>query len=356
MGLFEGMLGAGETLFKDPTALEYDYMPKIIKGREEEQRKIAYCIKPLDQKRNGMNLVIFGPSGIGKTVVAKHMLEIVEEEADEIIPIYINCWKKNTSYKIMVKICEHIGYKLTHNKKTDELFEIAKKYLNRESAVIVLDEIDKAEELGFLYTLLEEIYRKTIIILTNEKSWLDTLDQRVKSRLMAETMEFTPYTAQETKNILEYRKKYAFKEGVFKENTFKKIVEKTVELGDIRSGLYLMKEAGNIAENNSKKEITKEEIEEATSKLDDFNIKNKDQLEEETKFVLKIIKHNPQMKIGELYKKYKEKGGGKTYKTFQRNIKKLSDNKFITTKKVLGGKEGTTTIVDYSKTKKITDF
>ena len=173
---------------------------------------------------------------------------------------------------------------------------------------------------------------------------------------MAETMEFTPYTAQETKNILEYRKKYAFKEGVFKENTFKKIVEKTVELGDIRSGLYLMKEAGNIAENNSKKEITKEEIEEATSKLDDFNIKNKDQLEEETKFVLKIIKHNPQMKIGELYKKYKEKGGGKTYKTFQRNIKKLSDNKFITTKKVLGGKEGTTTIVDYSKTKKITDF
>ena len=78
MGLFEGMLGDGESLFRDPVALDYDYMPKVIRGREEEQKRIASCIKPLDQKRNGTNIVLFGPSGIGKTVVCKHMLRLVD--------------------------------------------------------------------------------------------------------------------------------------------------------------------------------------------------------------------------------------------------------------------------------------
>ncbi len=51
-----------------------------------------------------------------------------------------------------------------------------------------------------------------------------------------------------------------------------------------------------------------------------------------------------------------ERGGDKTYKTFQRGIKKLSDNKFISTETIKGGTEGSTTLVDYSKMKKLTEF
>ena len=192
MGIFEGILKSGESLFKDPVALDYDYMPKIIRGREDEQRRIALAVKPLDQKRNGTNIVMTGKSGIGKTFVCKHMLDIVEEETDEIVPIYVNCWKKNTSYKVIVDICEQLGYRLTHNKKTNELFEIVQKTLNKKSAVFFFDEIDKAEELDFLYSILEEIYRKSILIITNDVDWVKNLDPRIKSRLMPEIMEFKP--------------------------------------------------------------------------------------------------------------------------------------------------------------------
>ena len=181
MGLFNDVLGSGESLFRDPVALDYDYMPKVIRGREEEQKRIASCIGPLDQKRNGTNMVLFGPSGIGKTVVCKHMLRLVEEETDEIAPIYINCWKKNTSYKVAIELCEQLGYKLTHNKKTDELLEIAVKLLNKNSAVFVFDEIDKAEELDFLYSLLEGVYRKSMLIITNDSGWANNVDPRIKS-------------------------------------------------------------------------------------------------------------------------------------------------------------------------------
>lgn len=356
MGLFEGMLNSDESLFKDPVALDYDYMPKIIKGREEEQRKIALAVKPLDQGRTGTNLILYGDSGIGKTVICKHMLRIIEEETDDITPIYVNCWKKNTSYKVAVELCEQLGYKLTHNKKTDELFEIVQRILNKKSAVFVFDEIDKAEELDFLYTILEEIYRKAVILITNEIEWYNELDQRIKSRLMTGLVEFKAYGAKAIEDILHYRRDYAFAKGVWDENAFRDVVDKTVRIADVRSGLYIMREAGNNAENRGSKKIEKEDVVDAVKKLDDFNIKSIDSLDPELKFVIDIVKENPKAQIGELYEKYKEKGGDKTYKTFQRSIKKLSDSKFISTEKVVGGASGSTTLVDYSKTKKLSDF
>ena len=356
MGIFNDMLGAGESLFKDPVALDYDYMPKVIRGREEEQRKLAFCIKPLDQKRNGTNIILFGPSGIGKTVVCKHMLKLVEEETDEIMPVYVNCWKKNTSYKVAIELCEQLGYRLTHNKKTDELLDIAVKLLNKRSAVFVFDEIDKAEELDFLYSLLEGVYRKSMLIITNEVGWANNVDPRIKSRLMIEMMEFKSYGAKETEDILKYRGSYAFVDGVWDDNAFNVVVKKAVELQDVRSGLYLMRESGNVAERRGGKKIEVEDVNNIIGKLDDFTIKSTSALDAGLQFVLSVVKENPKMKIGELYEKYKEKGGDKTYKTFQRSIKKLSDNKFISTETIKGGTSGSTTLIDYSKMKKLTEF
>ena len=356
MGLFGSMLREEESLFRDPVALDYDYMPKIIKGREEEQKKIAKAIRPLDQKRTGTNLILYGDSGIGKTVICKHMLRIVEEEADDIIPIYVNCWKKNTSYKVVVELCEQLGYRLTHNKKTDELFAIVQRIVNKKSAVFIFDEIDKSEDLDFLYNILEEIYRKTVILITNEIQWYNDLDQRIKSRLMTGLVEFKSYGNKAIEKILHYRRDFAFVEGVWDEKAFAKVVDKTVKIEDVRSGLYIMREAGNNAENRVGKKIMVGDVGDAIKRLDDFNIKSIDALEPELKLVLKVVKGNPKCKIGGLYERYKKDGGEKTYKTFQRSIKKLSENKFISTEKVVGGAGGSTTLVDYSKNKKLSEF
>jgi cell division control protein 6 len=193
-------------------------------------------------------------------------------------------------------------------------------------------------------------------MITNEAGWHSGLDQRIKSRLMAGMVEFKYYTAKETKDILKYRRDYAFVDGVWDEKAFDRVVKKTVKIEDIRSGLYIMREAGNNAENRSSKKIEIKDVNDAIKKLDDFNIKSIDSLEPELKLVLKVVKANEKCKIGELYDKYKEEGGEKTYKTFQRSIKKLSDNKFISTETIKGGSGGSTTMVDYSKNKTLSDF
>ena len=72
--------------------------------------------------------------------------------------------------------------------------------------------------------------------------------------------------------------------------------------------------------------------------------------------ILEVVKGNSGKKIGELFEAYQKAGGKSVYKTFQRKIAKLEQSGFITTKKIVGGTEGSTTIVNYEKGKKLTDF
>src|SRR3989338_3828178 len=337
MGMFKDMLGSDETLFRNSVALDYDFVPKLVPYREKEQRQFAAALK--------------------------HVLQELEEETDDIIPIYINCWQKNTTHKIVLEFCEAIGYKFTQNRRTDELFDIVKAALNKKSCVLVLDEVDKLEEQDFLYDFLESIYRKSIFAITNFKVWISGLDDRIKSRLMPVTVEFLPYSLEETKGILSQRANVAFYPSVLEDATFNLIADKAHKIQDIRAGIFLLKESGNFAEEEASKKILPKHAEKAIQKLDEFSVKKKSDLDEEGQLVIAILKKNENLKtgdlkigdsgnvkigeirIGDLYKQYQLNGGNAAYRTFQRKLEKLEEGKFIKLTKRVGGLEGTTTIV-----------
>ncbi|MBT7902268.1 AAA family ATPase [Candidatus Woesearchaeota archaeon] len=356
MSLFKDTLGASESLFRMEQALDYEFLPKLLPYRENEQFRMAACIKPLLQGRTGKNVFIYGAPGIGKTAAMKFVLKELEEESDDVYVIYLNCWQKNTTYKIILEICAQIDYRFTQNKKTEELFRIVKDVLNKKSVVFAFDEIDKVEDLDFLYTIIEEIFKKTIFLITNYKEWLIDADQRVKSRLIPEMIEFKQYNAQETFGILKERLGYAFVPGVWDDDAFVVAANKAGDLKDIRAGLNILRESGLTAENYSSKKITKEHVQETLTKMEEFFVKKPADLEDDMQTILAIIQDHDGKKIGDIYKVYQENGGKAIYKTFQRRIRKLSDNKYITTKTISGGSEGRTTIIHVSKMKKLTEF
>src|SRR3989338_2971756 len=321
MGLFHEMLGDNESLFKNEEALDSEFVPKLLPYREQQQKHIARCIAPLLQGRQGENLLVHGPPGIGKTAALRWVLRDLEEETEEVVQVYINCWRYNTSYKIILELCHELGYRFTQNKNTGELFHVLKELCNQKKGVVFcFDEMDKLEEYDFLYLLSEEIYKKSIILITNYKSWVLELDERIKSRLISEMLEFKEYTKEETAGILKERIGYAFVDGVWDPEAFNKIVEQTAALKDIRAGLYLLKEAGREAEGKSSRKILASHASVAIEKLKEFRIKKTEELRDQEQFILNVIQTHAPQKIGDLYKLYQQQGGDATYKTFQRKI------------------------------------
>lgn len=343
MDFFDTHLKDTESLFKDEMALDHEYVPKFIKFRENEQQLIADTIKPLLQKRTATNLFITGSPGLGKTLAVKHVLREMEEKGlnENIFLLYVNCWKKDTAHKIILEICNQLNYKFVINKTTDQLIKEVSKIINTKSSVIVLDEIDKLESAAFsiLYSLLEDIYRKSIILITNNKNFLTAIDQRISSRLTPETVEFRSYNQEETHQILKERVGYAFVPKIFNEEALELISKKTFQLQDIRTGLFLLRETGNIVERKLKKLINKEDAEEAINKLTDFKIKQ--DLTGEQDKLFEIVKNNPGKSTIEIHSLY---DSTISYRTFLRKINTLEKARLINIKEENLGKSKKTFI------------
>jgi len=345
MGLFDNILNSDESLIIDDTPLDYDFVPKMIKYREDEQFHIANSFKPLFHNKSGRNLLVYGAPGIGKSVAIRNVLQELESETDNINIFFVNCWHHNTTYKILTEICNIFGYHFTQNKKTTELYKLLEKKLNDAPCVFVFDEIDRVTDNDFLYFILEKILKKSIVLITNYKSWLNDLDERVKSRLTAELLEFKEYDFKETEGILQDRMAHAFSVNAWDKNAFELVTKKTAEINDIRSGLFLLKESGLNAEERSLRQVTNENVKSALNKLEEFTIKKADSLDQESKNIFEIVKTNSGLKIGDLFKIYQENQGLASYKTFQRKIAKLGEGKFVTLTKQTGA-GGNTTIID----------
>ncbi len=271
----------------------------------------------------------------------------MEEKSDEVETVYVNCWKKDTSYKILIDICEQIGYKWTHNKRTDELMTVIAKALNKKSCVIFLDEVDRVREVDIIYSFCEDLFKKSLILIANNPEWFSQLDDRVKSRLTAEKLEFHPYNARETEGIMRMRIKYAFVPEVWDEEALQSIIDRTIEMKDIRSGLYLLRESGNAAERKASRKIAMEHAKAALSKFDDFKIKKSSDFGETEQKILDLIKQNSGKTLKELHTLV---GDEFSYRTFHRKIDELKKTNMIEVIEV----PGKSSIINYSK--KLSDF
>ncbi len=343
------MLKAGESLFINETALDFDYVPKLLPFREQQQFYIASALKPLFQDRTGRNLCITGPPGIGKTAAVRWVFRDLEETTDAIRIIYMNCWQKNTTYKILTEICHELGFMFTVNKKVNELMSVLEGLFAQKTLVFAFDEIDKAEDYDFLYFLLENCPRKSVLLITNLKEWLGEIDTRIRSRLTPDMIEFSQYTMDETHEILNQRVAYAFVPNVFSQEALSVISARIFECKDLRSGLYLLRESGNVAEARSSRIVTVEHAQTALAKLVDFTVKDVEELDDDSKLILSLVKEHPDVRIGELHKMYQAKGGSGAYKTFTRKVEKLEQNSFIIVEKVNLGNQGNTSLIRLSK-------
>jgi archaeal cell division control protein 6 len=348
-------LTSDESLFSNSDALDPDFIPKKLLHREGQQDHIASSIKPLFHDRDGKNLLVWGSPGIGKTASSKRVLKDLEEfESDKTIQqVFINCWRFNTTYKVLCDISRQFGYPFTQTMRTNEVMEkISEKIEKFDGVVFVFDEIDKADDYDFLYFILEEFPKKTLILITNEKDWGADVDDRIRSRLIPETIEFKSYTPREVFDILQERKKYAFYENTWSETAFERLAEKASEYEDIRVGIKLLKVAGEVAESDSSTKVQGKHVSEAINRINEFKIKNTVELTDEDKFILSICEKHSNKRFGVVYEAYTNSGGVKSKKTFRRKLEKLQLRKLINLEQTGEGFMGRSTIIKHIGLKK----
>ena len=277
-----------EGLFKDKSILQSNYQPEIIPHRDEQIKQIASILAPVLKGERTSNLFLYGKTGTGKTLsiqfVRDELLKRVKENSGFKLRIeYLNCKLKkvsDTEYRILAELIKKMGGEVpATGLPTESVYNKFIEIIDSEKQILVLilDEIDqtvKKISSDFLYNLtrLNSELSKTqmcVVGISNDLTFLDGLDPRVRSSLSEEEIVFHPYNALQLQKILTKRANDAFKEGVVQEGVIAKCAAYAArEHGDARRALDLLRIAGELAERENSKKILVKHLDEANNKLE----------------------------------------------------------------------------------------
>lgn len=320
-------------IFKDKVILQSNHTPSEIPHRTEQIKQTASILAPVLRGEKPSNLFLYGKTGTGKTLsmqfVRDELLKRTEGNPNFKLKIeYLNCKLKkvaDTEYRILAELIKKMGGNVpSTGLPTQEVYSRFIDIIDKEKQLIllILDEIDqtvKKISSDFLYNLTRlnsELSKAQICIvgISNNLTFLDDLDPRVRSSLSEEEVVFPPYNAIQLQEILKNRARDAFKEGVIEEGVLSKCSAFAArEHGDARRALDLLRVAGELAERDNSKKILLKYIDEANNKIEKDKIL--DVITSEPKqfqFVLHSIitlsekKNNIPLFTGDVYNHYKE--------------------------------------------------
>ena len=358
MGI-EDILMYDESLFQDINAFDPDYIPPNYNFRDTQMEAMAMSIRPALRGGQPSNAVILGSPATGKTTAIRKVFELVEKNSEKVVCVYINCQLHTTRFgifsQIYKKIFGHIPPEtgVPFSRIYDQIMKELQK--NKKSLVVALDDVNylfqSKHANKVFYDLLRayEEYpgvKSSIFAILSDLEFKYSFDKNVNTVFIPQEISFPLYTYSQIEGILKDRAKAGFYPDVLSDEILEEIAMYTLENGDLRVGINLLKSCGNIAEADASREITQEHFEKAIASSVSFNISESlKSLNDSEKTLLKMICDNEGLcDIIQLREMFKEETKS-SYASFNRILDKLEFIRLIDIKYTGKGAKGTREII-----------
>jgi cell division control protein 6 len=173
------------------------------------------------------------------------------------------------------------------------------------------------------------------------------LDKNVNSIFIPQEIIFQPYTREELFSILKERTKMGFYPEVISDEILEEIVDKTLESGDLRVGIDLLRVCGNLAESEASRTIDEQHLNEALKRTGPVSLSHTlNSLSENENSLLELIVNfkDENLTAGSLYELFQEKTST-SYSSFNRTLDKLEFLRLIDTKFTGKGMRGNSRLI-----------
>ncbi|MCD6457010.1 MAG: ORC1-type DNA replication protein [Methanophagales archaeon] len=277
----EEHLREGE-IFADKAVLRSTYIPENLPHRVEQIATLTNLLSTALKEKAPTNILIYGKTGTGKTATVKYVSKQLEEmaQASNCPLIYINCELFYTQHRVLGYLARFFNKRVpVFGWPTDEVYSELKKRIDTEDryVVVILDEMDKlvTKEDEVLYNLLRinsdlNKARVSVIGISNNPTFSELLDQRVKSLSGMKEIVFPAYNADQLKDILTERAAMAFNYSALDDAVIPLCVALAAKQdGDAKYALDLLLISGEIAERSKSKKVSEEHVRIASEKTED---------------------------------------------------------------------------------------
>jgi len=363
------------SIFKNHEVLRPSHIPERLPHRDIEIQLLGKALGNALRNDRPSNIFLYGKTGTGKTIVSKFVTKYLQERAStigkDIVVSILNCVEVDTDYRVLARLCERIGETVPFTGlPTDEVYKRFKNRLDskKQLLIVVFDELDKlhnksGDNVLYQLTRINSDLKKaqvSLVCITNDLSFKETLDPRVRSSLSEEELVFKPYNANQLEDILSDRAREGFNDEVLETGVISLCAALAAqEHGDARRALDLLRVAAELSERNNETKVNVMHVRKATKQIEKNTVEEVlVSLPVQTKVVLwaVYVLEKSNLKVittGDLYKVYLElcKITGLDPITPRRTnslLNELSMLGIVNTKVVSMGRHGRTTKVSLS--------
>ena len=287
--------GVQNSVFQDKGLLDPDAVidEDRIVGRDEQLDDIITYLRPALQGNRPPNMLLYGPSGTGKSLiinaVCQQVLELANSQGDRFGVIKINCQTIKSHdravYRLLKNAAEEAGVDIgipesgiSTDQKLDQFYEIPSN--NFDSVIITLDEVDllvgrqrDSNDEPAYSKLLYRLSRASqlgrieghvsVAALTNDPRFMEDLDGRAESSFNPQDVVFPDYDANQLQSILE-RRRDAYQDDVLQDGIIPLSAAFAAQNhGDARKVIDLFRKAGEIADREGEDTVCEEHVRDA---------------------------------------------------------------------------------------------
>lgn len=313
--------------------LQADFIPKEVKHRPAEISHLTDTLQPIVSGEGYPEAsFLYGPSGAGKTCIARYTLQQLREEVVDLNTQYVNCWEDYSRFKTLYRILDGLNKTLDiHRQSTpkDELLERLREY-DGPHYVVILDEVDQLQDKSVLYDLYRLSNLTMVLIANREEDVFSTLDERLNSRLQScAKIPFTQYSLSELVTILEDRVRWGLEPGAIDEDRLALMADYAA--GDARVAIGILRNCARTARQSDSDEITEDLIRNAVSEAkSEIRQQTTEKLTAHQETLYDIIAEAEEIGGGELYSRYCDAvSDPKTRRTMRNHLAKLEQYNLI---------------------------
>lgn len=296
-------------MIEDARVLQEEFIPEEIQHRNAETNQLSNALEPCIHGESPQNATLFGPTGTGKTCIAKFTVDRLHEELLEVDSQYVNCWQDYSRFRVLYRLLEGQGKAVDIHRQgtpTDELLERLQTHITA-PFIVILDEVDQLQERDVLYDLYNLPQVTMILIANREPTLFADMDQRISSRLKtARKIKFDKYTIDELVSILEARVRWGLADDVITRPQLKRIADRAA--GDARIAIGILRSAARQAQKQKGTTITTDAIDAVVPDAkNEIRRKNVEKLNTHQSILYEIIEEAEPIQPGQLNERYKDR-------------------------------------------------